>query len=186
MAKKTDNVENPVIEETTAETVEIPAETADVTAPTKRKRGRPSKAEHAASAADKVGASPVSSAPRGRKPGRKARPEFSAEARVILAAQIEGLHKISAMATGIPELMLSRDESVMLADAMANVAQEYGLSLSGKTGALLQFAGVAAFLYAPRFFAVNDRVRKAKAARDAATIINEAGAHVEAPVATHG
>lgn len=154
-------VDNAPVEETPV----VQEATADVTAPEKRKRGRPSNAEKAASAATAAGAAPVTDGgkPRGRPSKKSAKPSFDSDARLALANQVKGLHTLAAMGTGIPELNLADQEAIMLADAMANVAEQYGLSLGGKTGALIQMAAACALIYAPRFAALNERVKANKA-----------------------
>ena len=49
----------------------------------------------------------------------------------------------------------------MLADGIAAVSREYGLSMDGKTGAALQLIAAAAIVYAPRFKAINNRAMQA-------------------------
>lgn len=157
----TDTTENAPVENAAA--IETPA-AEEVTPPTKRKRGRPSNAERAAESAASVGASPVNDgSARPSKRAKKGAPSFDKEARLQLANQVKGLHALAAMGTGIPEFNLADGEAVMLADAMATVAEQYGLSLSGKTGALIQLAAACALVYAPRLAAVNARVKAARA-----------------------
>jgi len=141
-----------------------------------RKRGRPSNADLAARAAQAGGPVAPSAAPsatpvppdasmpgkRGPKPGRRKK-GMSAEDQSNLSRQIIGLHQIAAMATGIPELQVGEKEAELLASALANVSAEYGLSLSGKTGATLQLLGVAAMVYLPRLSALKARVAAKKA-----------------------
>lgn len=166
MAKKTDDtvVENPPVEDTASTATPSTEESPDVTAPTKRGRGRPSNASKAAAAAAGAGATPVGeSGPRPTKRGRKGAPSYDQAARLALANQVKGLHELAAMGTGIPEFRLADQEAILLADAMANVSEQYGLSLSGKTGALVQMAAACAMIYAPRFAMVQQRVRATKA-----------------------
>ena len=140
-----------------------------------RKRGRPSNADLAARAAQGGGPVPPSAAlsatpvpdaslpgKRGPKPGRRKK-GMSVEDQSNLSRQIIGLHQIAAMATGIPELQVGEKEAELLASALANVSAEYGLSLSGKTGATLQLLGVAAMIYLPRLSALKTRVAAKKA-----------------------
>jgi hypothetical protein len=131
------------------------------TAPQKRGRGRPPKHQAAAPV------SPVD-APAATKPGpgrpkgasKKPKVNFDGEALASLAKQVQGLHQLMALATGIPELMLQEGEAIMLGGAIAQVCEEYDLSLSGKTGALLQLAAAGAMIYAPRFMAVTQRIKR--------------------------
>jgi hypothetical protein len=55
-----------------------------------------------------------------------------------------------AMITGDPVMQLSDTEAIMLADSLAAVGREYDLAIDGKTGALVQLVGTAAFVYVPR------------------------------------
>lgn len=123
----------------------------------KRGRGRPRKIPLV------EGAAPVPPATAAKKRGRPPkRAVYSDEAKSTLARQIIGLHLIASQATGIPELALSEPEAAMLAESVAAVSVEYGLSLSGKTGALIQLIAAAAMVYAPRFGAINKRVKQKK------------------------
>lgn len=141
----------------------------DITPP--KKRGRPSNAD----LASRLGKSPdtpksVDDAKpmpgkRGPKPGRRKK-GMSDEDKGTLAKQVMGLHQIASMATGVPELAISEPEAALLASAIANVSVEYGLSMSGKTGALLQLLGVAAMVYLPRLGAVKQRAIAKKATKN--------------------
>lgn len=108
-----------------------------------------------------------------RGPGRprKSAPAFDVSA---MAEQIKGLHLIAAMATNIPELVLDDKSAQMLAQGIGAVTKEYGLDLSGKTGAALQLFGAAAIIYVPRFIAMKKRVIATQQAMDsaAAEIVN--------------
>ena len=126
----------------------------------KRRRGRPPgsinkpKPESVASEAPKPR--------RGRPPKNNAQRDVNG-----LARQIFGLHTLAAMATGIPEAAISEQESAMLATALDSVADQYGLSLDGKTGAALQLFATAAMIYAPRVLSVRARVAAQSAAAEA-------------------
>ena len=140
-----------------------PSAEASTSAPEKRGRGRPRKDAAAApvspseaSAANGSKAKPV--------PKKKGKVTFDTESLGTLAKQVEGLHQLVALATGIPELQVRHEEAAMLSTAIAAVCEEYDLSLSGKTGALLQLAAAAAMVYAPRFGMVMQRVKQQQAA----------------------
>src|SRR5574337_178250 len=100
---------------------------------------------------------------------KRGRPRKDAGPRDVnsLARQIFGLHTLAAMATGIPEATIGEQESVMLATALDSVADQYGLSLDGKTGAAIQLIATAAMIYAPRVVAVRARIAAQSAAADA-------------------
>lgn len=113
--------------------------------------------------------------PKAEKPGaaksaeskpQKRGAKMSAEAVSTLAKQIQGMHAMAAMMTGIGLLQITADESSLLATGLSAVAEEYGLALDGKTGAALQLFGAAAMVYAPRILAI----QKAKAAARANTV----------------
>lgn len=96
------------------------------------------------------------------KPGRKPKKVAISEAeKTALGKQIVGLHMIAAMTFGIQELVIQEAEGELLASAIVNVAEEYGLSLGGKTGAAIQLAGTAAMIYLPRYFKMQQRVAEA-------------------------
>lgn len=97
------------------------------------------------------------------KPGRKPKKVVVTDAeKTALGKQIVGLHLIASMTFGIPELVIQEAEGELLASAIVNVAEEYGLSLGGKTGAAIQLVGTAAMIYLPRYFAMQNRVTHAQ------------------------
>lgn len=100
----------------------------------------------------------------GPKPGskRKKSRTWDNEARQALARQLIGIHMLAVSATGLAELAISENEAVLLADAMANVAQEYDLALDGKTGATIQLIATGAMIYLPRIAMINQRMEKQK------------------------
>lgn len=138
-----------------------PEETVE-TDPPKKRRGRPKKDatlnETPAEGDD--------------KPKRKyaKRKKFDDESKSALARQIAGIHQMLAIMGGLPEMVLSDNECIMLADSVGTVAMEYNLSLSGKTGAMIQLLGTAAFIYLPRFSAINRRKRTTENNNAVATI----------------
>lgn len=131
--------------------------------PVRRKRGRPRKDATNVGAPVPPNITPVpegSDKPK-NKPGRKPKKVVVTEAeKTALGKQIVGLHLIASMTFGIPELVIQETEGEMLASAIVNVAEEYGLSLGGKTGAAIQLVGTAAMIYLPRYFAMQSRVSK--------------------------
>lgn len=151
--------ENPTPEEMGIQPEIIPPETPPETPPEiepKRRRGRPPK-DAAAPGAEK-------------KEGPKKTASRKAEDTEALAHQLVGLHQFAALATGLPELVISEKEGQMLAKGINAVADEYGLSLSGKTGAALQFLAAAAMVYVPRGLAIKARAEKAR--REAEIVVN--------------
>lgn len=94
---------------------------------------------------------------RGRPPGsgktdpnKSSAPKKSASRKAEdlegFAKQLQGIHVLISMATGLPEIQIGPDESKMLAKAIGAVTEEYGLSLDGKTGAAIQLFGAAAMV----------------------------------------
>ena len=93
-------------------------------------------------------------------PQKRGRPKKSAEIDTAkLARQIQGIHQIGAMVSGIPEFAISGPEAETLAVAVEGVAREYDLSIDGKTGAALQLAFACASVYGPRVFVIAKRRR---------------------------
>jgi predicted ArsR family transcriptional regulator len=126
----------------------------EISAP-KKSRGRPAKnplleteVKEGSPAAKKSGA------------GRPKKKLFDNESKTNLSRQIIGIHLITAKMTGIPELIIDENEAAILADSIVNIAEEYGLAMSGKMGAWAQLIGTAAFIYTPRLIAVKQRVVK--------------------------
>lgn len=188
MAKKNDTTAAPAPEKETpvvaTAPVEIPAvetpsevETPTIEAPTVRRgRGRPKGSGGAAPVSPSAAGAAATKAKPGR-PKKNARVSVDASA---LAKQIQGLHAIAALGTGIPEFNLRDDEAEILGQAVSAVCEEYDLSLSGKTGAALQLLAAAAMVYAPRVMMIKARVALANAeaqiAAQAAAAQNTGGA----------
>lgn len=116
----------------------------------RRGRGRPPKDSAAP-------VSPGSDTPqpkRGRpKSGKKEAVDIGA-----LAKQLQGLHAIAAMVTGLPQLQIAPQEAEMLSSAIVNVCEEYDLSVSGKTGAALQLFAAAGMIYIPRIPQIQQQI----------------------------
>lgn len=147
------------LESVAPEVTEIPPQETplNIDPPQRRGPGRPRK----------DGSTPPG--PKTEKPGapraaeskpQKRGAKMSAEAVSTLAKQIEGMHAMAAMMTGIPILQISSAEAQLLAGGISAVAEEYGLALDGKTGAALQLFGATAMVYAPRII----QIQKMKAA----------------------
>jgi hypothetical protein len=100
-----------------------------------------------------AGDAPQDAAPKTRR--RKSTVDASA-----LAKQLRGIHSLAAKLLPIPGpngtklLELDDTEATQLAEAVAAVAKEYDLELSGKTGAAIQLLGVAAMIYGPRIYVI--------------------------------
>lgn len=133
--------------------------------PTPRKRGRPPKVRTEGEKPELPGAEPVDEKPeapkkRGRKPKSKGMGEEEIGA---LARQIQGIHSLAAMMTGLPELNINEFQAGMLAQSVARVSEEFGLAVTGKTGAILSLVATAAMVYAPKAMQIAERVKQEKA-----------------------
>lgn len=127
--------------------------------PKKRGPGRPRKdgASSGAPPTERPGA--AKTAP--NKPQKRGE-KMTQEKITLLGKQLVGLHIMAARMSGIPELEIHAPEGEILAHGIAAVAEEYGLSLDGKTGAALSLLGACAMIYAPRFIQVQQRIRRAQ------------------------
>lgn len=102
-----------------------------------------------------------------------------------LAKQLKGIHALAAKLlpipgpNGKPLIELDDEEATQLADAVAGVAKEYDLELSGKTGAAIQLFGVAAMIYGPRVYVIQQmRVYNAQQKAEAERAARAADASV--------
>lgn len=117
----------------------------EVAEPVKRKRGRPPKNPDAPSPGGKSGSSKSSSS----GPRRKNAKPVDIKA---FAKQLAGIHVIAGMISGIPEIVINEDEAEILAVAVVDICDEYGLAIDGKTGATLQLIGAVSMIYGPKAF----------------------------------
>jgi hypothetical protein len=149
--------ENAPIEQSQTGEPESLQETVEIQPPQRRGPGRPRKdgSSPPGPKTEKPGAPKAAT----EKPGKRSA-KMSAEATANLAKQIQGMHAMAAMMTGIGIFQINDMEASLLANGISAVAEEYGLALDGKTGAALQLFGAAAMVYAPRILAI----QKAKAA----------------------
>lgn len=143
-------------------TTVTPQQTPETSPPEKRRGpGRPRKEEQ------------VNSPPSPTLPKKPGRPKGSGSKKIepidseILSKQIAGLHMMIAQISQIPEIMISEEESKMLASSVALVCDEYDLNLSGKTGAFLQLMASAAVIYLPRVPVIQQRVREKRDMKNA-------------------
>lgn len=148
--------------------------------PPKRRGRPPGSGKRQQSEGEIPNAVPSDEKAAGAKRGPKKRGKgFSADDLANLSKQIQGLHALGAMMTGIPELQLHDKEAEMLAGGVVAVAKEYNLDISGKTGAMIQLAAACAAIYVPRFVVIKNRVAKQRE-QEGVTIDGETGA-VAAP-----
>ena len=126
--------------------------------PERRRRGRPPKNESLD--AEKIPGS--TGAASSARPSRQKKPKSAADVGA-LAKQLTGLHVMASMMTGIPEVQISEGEATMLASGIMGVADQYDLSIDGKTGAAIQLLAAAAMVYGPRLLAIKAKAKAAKA-----------------------
>jgi hypothetical protein len=126
----------------------------------RRGRGRPFGARTKASPLQETPVTPENGdAPQDAAPRQQRRRKSQVDAGA-LAKQLRGIHALAAKLLPIPGpngtklLELDDTEATQLADAVAAVAKEYDLELSGKTGAAIQLFGVAAMIYGPRIYVI--------------------------------
>lgn len=153
---------SPIIEPIIGETK--PELTPEIETVAPKRRGRPPGSKNATAA--KLEEKPIdnkSGVPETKRGRPRKTENYGDEARARFAKQVQGIHVMAAQLSGFAEFQISDPESSMLADAIINTSQEYGLSLSGKTGALLQLLGTAAIIYIPRFSVINQKVKARKA-----------------------
>ncbi len=129
-----------------------PNETPTPEQPPKPRRGRPPKDPNAVKT-EKIG--------KDTGPAVKARRKATYDP-VLLAKQLQGLHLMAAQMTGLAEVQISSDESMMLANSVIGVSEQYDLSIDGKTGAAIQLLATAAMIYLPRVLAIKARAQAEK------------------------
>lgn len=165
------------IEAVAAPAPAVADEAPTVSAP--KKRGRPPKNPPANGEANPVSESEAAVKGRPGRPKKKGKVNFTGDDLSVLAKQVEGLHQLMALATGIPELAIKTEEAQLLGGAIAQVAQEYDLEMSGKTGAMLQLIAVCGMIYVPKFGALKSRIAENKAQREQKVALHVVGS--EAP-----
>lgn len=107
---------------------------------------------------------------RGRRPGSRNKPtgKDAEKSKDALAGIIAAVHEVGAKITKVPELELSKEECIQLADAMMNVARFYDIPvLAEKTVAWVSLGMVAFSIYAPRVTArsINTKKKTVEAVR---------------------
>ena len=126
----------------------------------RRGRGRPFTARTSASPLQENPVSPENSEQPTDASPKQQRKRKSTVDISALAKQLRGIHSLAAKLLPIPGpngtklLELDDTEANELANAVAAVAKEYDLELSGKTGAAIQLFGVAAMIYGPRIYVI--------------------------------
>lgn len=133
-----------------------------------KRRGRPRKgaphvgAERAPPGVDE--GTEAQDKPRKRKAGSKADPASIDKFTQFLGAA----HMILATQTGAPELLLEEKEARNLATSLIELSAQYGYTISPKAAALGSVAMVSVGIYAPRMFAIAQRVSAERAQAQAA------------------
>lgn len=146
-----EKIEEETIEE---ETIEEEKSESPVDPPKKRGRGRPA-----------TGTNPRKSRP-------KKRPQASNIDSAKLGRQLVGIHLMCAQMTGIHEAQISESEGIALAESIVKICDEYGLAISGKTGATIQLLGTLAVVYVPRVISFEMRKGAAQKQAQQSTEIN--------------
>ena len=147
----------------------------NVEQPEKRRPGRPVGSKTGAGFAGAKTTEDVTdhsntTAPENRnKRGRKGKKrEADPESLEELASKIKGLHQLAYMATGLEDVLITDKQAGMLAASIDSVSREFGVMLSGKTGAIIGMVLTMAMIYAPKVFIVMakiDAMKKAKASQ---------------------
>jgi hypothetical protein len=127
---------------------------ADTKPPERRGRGRPANPKNDKSKAK------ANDGPRKRHTRTKADTD-------TLANQILGTHILVAGLTGLPELIITPQQSVILAERLHNMAEEFGVSavLGGKIGATISLISALGIIYVPRVAAIQRRAQAYQAAQ---------------------
>jgi hypothetical protein len=127
--------------------------------PTERRgRGRPSNASKGEAAtpppAEGAKARPDAEQPRGRK--GNATPNNVSK----LADKLVIYHRMLATFSKMPELMITRDDALLLAESGLAVADEFDLEIGGRWAVLGAFVLTAGGIYAPRAIMVAARMER--------------------------
>jgi hypothetical protein len=125
----------------------------------RRGRGRPFGSRTAAPplAETPIGADPLNEPQDAPRQQRKRKQTVDVG---VLAKNLKGIHALMAKMVPIKgpdgKMLLELDdtEATELANAVAGVAKEYDLELSGKTGSAITLFGVAAMIYGPRIYVI--------------------------------
>jgi AT hook motif len=142
---------------------------------TAKKRGRPPKTDEQREA-EKSGekATPIGGASKRGRP-KKNSARFGDVDKQQLAGQLSGLSAMMADKLGDARFAFQPIESMMLSNAVVNVCNEYGLSMEGKSGALVGLIIASAIVAWPRMKLLRERAEFVKRQREGATIDIPAG-----------
>lgn len=129
--------------------IETPEEVNETTAPKRRTR------KPRVESGPVPEAAPTSEA---EKPQRRKSRKPNANA----VAQIVGVHKMISLVPGMEAFAIEETEAQILAEGMQGIADEYGVALSGKTGATLNLLIALGMVYGPRFYLLYQQNQLAK------------------------
>lgn len=132
---------------------ELP-ETPEPAEPTRRRRGRKPKNETAPA---------PEAAPGAESPENKPTRRRSRKVNANSVQQIIGIHKMISMLPGMEIFAIEENEAQILAEGMQGIADEYGVTMSGKTGATLNMVAALAMVYGPRGYLLYQQRQAAKA-----------------------
>lgn len=93
---------------------------------------------------------------RGRKPGQTytRKRDLSGIESILV-----GIHAMLSTATAMPELSIEQAEAHVVAEAIANVSEQYKIKLDGKAGAIAGLVYALGIVYGPRAVAITIRLR---------------------------
>ncbi|RWZ84875.1 MAG: hypothetical protein EO766_16955 [Hydrotalea sp. AMD] len=135
------------------EVVEVPTE------PTiKKRRGRRSNAEIAAAKELNPETAPTS----GESDSTPARKRGRRKSNANAVQQVIGIHKMVSMLPGMEIWAIDEAEAQTITEAMALVSEEYGVQISGKTGATLNLIMALGMVYGPRAYVMIQQSKQRK------------------------
>lgn len=134
--------------------------------PPKKRRGRPPNSSKLG------GPESVSSSSASAKAKAKAKTSFSASDYETMGKQIVGMHEMAAMVTGLPMLRVTLEEGTAVAKALADVGEQYGLAIDGKTGATINLVLTLGMVYGPRLLHIKQARNQAAQQQAANTFEN--------------
>lgn len=106
-------------------------------------------------------------AKRGRPPGSTRKRDLAGVEAVLV-----GVHAMLAASLHAPELTIDAAESHAVAEAVANVAEQYKIRLDGKAGAVAGLVYALGLVYGPRAVAIYIRMRNEKSPPEAARVVH--------------
>ena len=93
--------------------------------------------------------------------GKRGRPSKRSERSLKgVETLLSAIHLMVAKATGFDDLIIEPEESHMLAEAIANLADHYKIKLDGKSGAIMGVIYAAGAVYGPRAVTIGIKLRE--------------------------